>query len=70
MKLNENDFYLNESGQMVLSAIYLKERGYCCGNGCWNCPYDYENVLEPKRNELRRLRASVKEKEHGKRGNN
>lgn len=33
------DFYI-ENGLYVFSEIYLKERGYCCGNGCRHCPYD------------------------------
>jgi len=46
------DFYFNEEGLMVLTASYLKERGYCCGNGCLHCPYNYEAVQEPRRKEL------------------
>lgn len=45
-------FYYNPNGLMVLTAKYLLERGYCCGNGCLNCPYDYKNVPEPKRTRL------------------
>lgn len=33
------DFYF-ENGLMVLTAAYLKKRGYCCGNGCRHCPYE------------------------------
>ncbi|MGI8811815.1 MAG: DUF5522 domain-containing protein [Pyrinomonadaceae bacterium] len=34
-----------EDGLMVLTAKYLLERGYCCGNLCRNCPYpDKEKV--------------------------
>jgi hypothetical protein len=46
------DFYFNENGLMVLTESYLKERGYCCGNGCLNCPYNYEAVPEPRRSQL------------------
>ena len=46
------DYYINEEGLMVLTEKYLRERGYCCGNGCKHCPYEYENVPEPKRSEL------------------
>jgi hypothetical protein len=46
------DFYFNEQGFMVLTAKYLLERGYCCGNGCRHCPYDYERVDEPRRSQL------------------
>lgn len=35
-----------------LPAEYLLERGYCCGNGCKNCPYDYKAVPEPRRTML------------------
>ena len=32
------DFYF-ENGLMVLTAHFLRRRGYCCGNGCRHCPY-------------------------------
>ena len=38
------DYYINEAGLYVFTAKYLKERGYCCGNGCKHCPFDYINV--------------------------
>jgi hypothetical protein len=37
------DFYF-ENGLMVLTAIFLKKRGYCCGNGCRHCPYSKEEI--------------------------
>jgi hypothetical protein len=46
------DYYLDEKGLMTFTAKYLLERGYCCGNGCKNCPYEYEAVKEPRRAEL------------------
>ena len=46
------DYYINEQGFMVLTEKYLRERGFCCGYGCLNCPYDYQNVEEPRRSEL------------------
>lgn len=36
------DFYF-ENGLMVLTAHFLKRRGYCCGNGCRHCPYSKES---------------------------
>lgn len=45
-------YYVNDDGYVVLTAQYLLERGYCCGNGCLHCPYDYQNVPEPRRSEL------------------
>ena len=46
------DFYYNEDGYIVLTKKYHLQKGACCGNGCKHCPYDFENVPEPKRNEL------------------
>lgn len=34
------DYSMSEKNQMVLSGWFLLRRGYCCGNGCTNCPYD------------------------------
>ncbi|AWO01253.1 hypothetical protein DLD77_05880 [Chitinophaga alhagiae] len=51
--LKENiDFYYNEQGYVVLTEKYHRERGYCCGNGCLHCPFDYENVPENKKGGL------------------
>jgi hypothetical protein len=53
MPLTEGiDYYYNEQGLMVLTEKYLLERGYCCGNGCRHCPYEYEAVGEPRRSQL------------------
>jgi hypothetical protein len=35
------DYYF-ENGLMVLTAHFLKNRGYCCRNNCRNCPYQYK----------------------------
>lgn len=43
------DFYYDSEGYMVLTEKYHLEKGYCCGYGCRHCPYQYENVPEPKR---------------------
>lgn len=51
------DYYLDENGRMVLTAAWLTKRGFCCGNGCRHCPYNYENVKEPRRTWLRDERA-------------
>jgi hypothetical protein len=45
-------YYLNEQGYMVFTEKYHIEKGFCCGMGCKHCPYEYENVPEPKRSEL------------------
>jgi hypothetical protein len=49
------DYYFNEDGLMVLTEKYHLQRGYCCGNGCRHCPYDYEKVPEPRKSELKNL---------------
>jgi hypothetical protein len=57
------DFYYNEQGLMVLTEKYHLDRGYCCGNGCKHCPYDYEMVPEPRRSELveqRKINGQIK----------
>jgi hypothetical protein len=48
----DDDYYFNDNGLVVFTAQYLLERGYCCGNGCKNCPYEYKAVPEPKRSRL------------------
>lgn len=53
-------YYLNEEGLFVLTEKYHLARGYCCGNGCKHCPYDYENVPEPKRSEIMEKHAQEK----------
>jgi len=47
------DFYYDERGYIVLTEKYHLAKGFCCGNGCRHCPYNYENVPEPRRSELR-----------------
>ena len=36
-------FYFDD-GLMVMTEAFHLKRGYCCGNKCRHCPYDYENV--------------------------
>lgn len=51
------DFYFNAQGLMVLTEAYHISKGYCCGNGCLHCPYDYDCVPEPRRSDLLQQRA-------------
>ena len=46
------DFYYNEDGLFVFTEQYHLDQGYCCGNGCLHCPYNYENVNEAAREQL------------------
>jgi hypothetical protein len=57
------DYYLLPDGRLVMTAAYLLRRGWCCGNGCLNCPYDYEAVPEPERSFL--LSRRNQNEEHG-----
>lgn len=52
-RLTEGEhYYINGEGYVVLTEKYHLEKGYCCGNGCLHCPYEYENVPEPRRSAL------------------
>ena len=56
------DYYFNEDGYIVLTEKYHLQKGFCCGNGCKHCPYDYEAVPELKRSELLTIKAYEKNK--------
>lgn len=34
--------YYVENGLLVFTEYNLRERGYCCTNGCRHCPYGFE----------------------------
>ena len=55
------DFYRDDRRQKVFTEEYHLKRGYCCSNGCLNCPYDYKNVPEPRRTELLNERKQRKQ---------
>ena len=46
------DFYYDGTGYIVFTEHYHLEKGRCCGNGCRHCPYEFNNVREPRRSEL------------------
>ena len=50
--IEDVDFYYNKDGYIVLTEKYHLKKGFCCGNGCTHCPYNYEAVPEPKKSEL------------------
>lgn len=33
------DYILSKDGYRIMTEHFLIRRGYCCGNGCLNCPY-------------------------------
>jgi hypothetical protein len=55
------DFYYDPDGLMVLTEKYHRQKGYCCGNGCRHCPYDYKNVPEPRRSKLLEERSKKRD---------
>lgn len=62
----DKGFYLNEEGLVTFTESFLLKRGYCCGNGCKHCPYNYDAVPQPMQNFLRHQREKEKNKESGK----
>jgi len=46
------DYYYDEAGLMVFTEKYHLEKGFCCGNGCRHCPFEFDAVPEPKRSQL------------------
>jgi hypothetical protein len=50
--IEHTHYYFNEEGLMVFTSAYHLERGYCCGNGCMHCPYNFEAVPEPHKTHL------------------
>jgi hypothetical protein len=53
-------YYMSPEGRVVFTEKYHLEKGYCCGNGCRHCPYDYDQVAEPRRSQLRLEREQQK----------
>jgi len=33
------DYLTTKEGYRIMTERFLINRGYCCGNGCKNCPY-------------------------------
>ena len=51
------DYIMSPDGYRVMTEYYLVKRGYCCSNGCKNCPYSPKAI---KGN--RKLRPEVENK--------
>lgn len=49
---DDDGYYYNSGGLVVFNEEYLLKRGYCCGNGCKHCPFEYKMVPEPRRTRL------------------
>jgi hypothetical protein len=61
LKVGE-DYYLTPDGLLVFTEKYHLDKGYCCGNGCRHCPFDFENVPEPLRSQLHTNSKNIEEK--------
>ena len=61
-KEDQEEYYIDERGRWVFTAVYHQKRGYCCGEACKHCPYDYESVPEPIKTRATLLRELNKSK--------
>ena len=49
-ELQEGIHFYIEDGKYVFTALFLSNRGTCCGNLCRHCPYAHINVADKKPN--------------------
>lgn len=45
--IKDIDYTINEDGDLVFTKTYLLKRGHCCQSGCLNCPYGYQDKVDP-----------------------
>jgi len=53
------EYYIDGKGKWVFTAVYHEARGYCCGEACKHCPYDYEAVPEPIKTRAQLIRSTL-----------
>ena len=41
-EMKEGVHFYFESGYMVFTETYHKQRGYCCKSGCRHCPFGFK----------------------------
>ncbi len=58
-KEEQEDYYIDAKGRWVFTAAYHEKRGYCCGEACKHCPFDYEAVPEPIKTRAQLIRATL-----------
>jgi hypothetical protein len=56
--IKEVDYYIDLEGMWVFTEAYHEARGYCCGQACKHCPFEYEAVPEPNKTIALTKRAS------------
>ena len=44
-----------KTGLSVFTKLYHTKRGYCCGNKCRHCPYNWKNVKSDRRSNSKNL---------------
>ncbi len=57
--IKDVDYYIDSNGNWVFTATYHEARGFCCGNVCLHCPFDYEAVPEPIKSRAQQIRATL-----------
>ncbi len=45
-KLEKEDYYLDENGNMVFTELFLRKRKFCCKSGCRHCPYGFGTEVD------------------------
>jgi hypothetical protein len=58
-KEEQEDYYIDAKGRWVFMAAYHEKRGYCCGEACKHCPFEYEAVPEPIKTRAQLIRATL-----------
>jgi hypothetical protein len=57
--IKDVDYYIDQKGMWVFTEAYHKARGYCCGQACKHCPFDYEAVPEPIKTRAQLIRTTL-----------
>ena len=52
-------YYIDPKGKWVFTAAYHEGRGYCCGEACKHCPFDYDAVPEPIKTRVQLIRTAA-----------
>ena len=57
--IKDVDYYIDPKGMWVFTAAYHESRGYCCGQACKHCPFDYDAVPEPIKTRAQLIRSTL-----------
>ncbi|KAJ2846978.1 hypothetical protein J3B02_004274 [Coemansia erecta] len=66
LRNSERSYIDPATGYTAFTELSHLDRGYCCGNKCRHCPYNFENVGHPERikeqaKEMRRKKKQSKD---------